>query len=159
MNFPIARWLLAILVVLLVSAGCSEDPAPDAVSPTPVEITGTFTGKISKQELRELDNVPPYWAGTWRLEMDAGSYTLSHEDFRFTEAFDVADEGLRISATPAPAGAFNCFNDAEERLTGEGDAAAVYRYSLTETSIELAASEEPCPLREALLERTWTLAP
>lgn len=163
------RLVATALVFGVLLSGCvQEDATPteapssiEADSPTenPVEIDGTFTGRVTKQDLSEYDYVPKNWPGEWTLTMSAAEYVLEYTNFRVTEEIEASEDEIVITATPAPDGAFNCYDEDDVRLTGEGEAGASYGYVLTDETLELTAEEEPCGLRRALLERTWELTP
>ena len=149
---------MAVLLMIAVAfVGCRETPEPVDNVPASPDITGTYEAHISKKELKSQP-LPPTLGGTWTITFGDGTYVLeATEAFRVTEITRVAGNLVFIEATPAPIGAFNCF-DGGERLLDEGTASAAYDFQLEGGELMLIAREgdEPCPFRELLLERTWT---
>jgi hypothetical protein len=95
----------------------------------------------------------------WTLEIGTDTYQLRRgEGFRVTESIDVGVTRIEITATPAPTGAFNCYDENDDRLTGTNDASGAYGFEVAGEALNLKAAEddEPCPLRRFLLEREWT---
>ena len=160
--------LLVAASFFVFGVACSgDDPTPDSSEPSvaasqssvsaieePVE--GVFVARIEDEEFDEFSYLPDDFGGRWTLTVSEEDYVLEGPIFRVTEDISQTAEGTwAIDATPAPAGAFNCFDEEGERLTGEGEASAVYEVALEGDQLTLASLEEPCALRTVFLERTW----
>lgn len=154
------RWLAVLVLPLLIA--CSDeapatDPAPDAPEPSVVEV-GTYEASLPRSTFADYSYIPgKQWAGTWTLNVMEDRYVIEagHFSFRVTEKWSGNGNDFRVSATPAPAGAFNCYSDSGERLTGDGEASAGYEVTVTDDGISFEAVDEPCELRAAILEREW----
>ena len=141
------------------SSGDVMSPEAGPSAEASVEIDEILTARVTRKDLKDFDYVPrKAWQGEWKLTVGAVEYVLEYTNFRVTESIAAAEDEIAITATPAPTGAFNCYDEDDVRLTGEGEASAVYSYELTDGTFELTAEEEPCELRRALLERTWTIS-
>ena len=163
------RLLVAASFVVFGVACSGDDPAPDSSEPSVVAsepsvsaieetVEGVFVARIEDEEFEEFSYLPDDFGGRWTLTVSAEDYVLEGPIFRVTEQIlQTADGTWAIDATPAPTGAFNCYDEEDERLTGEGEASAVYEVSLAEDELTLASLEEPCALRTVFLERTWSL--
>ena len=161
--------LLAAASFIMFGVACSDGPTPDSsessaaasessVSATEEPVEGVFVARIEDEEFAEFPYLPDDFGGRWTLTVSEEDYVLEGPIFRVTEQIlQAADGTWAIDATPAPTGAFNCFDDDGERLTGEGQASAVYEVALQGDELTLASLEEPCALRTVFLERTWSL--
>ena len=154
--------LLLIVSLLLFSAACSDSRGePDAAEPPaaaaeePVE--GVFTARIPDGEFEQFSYLPDHFGGRWTITVSEDEYVLEGPIFRVTEdILQTVEETWDIDATPAPVGAFNCFNEEGERMTGPGEATGLYEVSLKEDELTLSPIEEPCELRALFLDRTWS---
>ncbi len=147
---------LAVLVLLvaLVSCNRSSDSEPAAES---VDVMGTYTAQVPASDFREHDFFPAKeLEGEWTLEVkDDGTYVVLAENFRVTERWSISGDTFAITATPAAVGAYNCYDENGDRLTGNGEAAAEYRVENTDEGLTFTAVFEPCIIRPEILERTW----
>lgn len=143
------------------AAGSSPTAVEAGSSPTAVDpgatIEGVFRARIGQGELEDFSYLPDYFGGRWTLTVSSDQYVLEGPIFRVTEQIvQTSDEEWAIDATPAPNGAFNCFDDGGARLIGEGEASGTYGVTLDGSELSLVPREERCALRAVLLERTWT---
>ena len=170
MPYMFVRLLLAASFVLF-GVACNGNDEPDVAAPSAAAsessvaaaeepVNGVFASRIADEEFQRFEYLPDDFGGRWKLTVSDEDYVLEGPIFRITEQILQTSEGIwNIDATPAPVGAFNCFDEEGERLTDEGDAAAVYEFSLEGDELTLASLEEPCELRALFLERTWSLEP
>ncbi len=154
----VKKLLASILLVSLVGIACDRGTEAPPSEPAP-DIEGTFEAEISGKDLKGA-GLPRTLGGTWTITFADGKYVLEAVDkpFRVTEQVAFTAEVMNIDATPAPVGAFNCYENGK-RVTGDGEASGSYSYELADDEITLTPVEgdEPCRIRPLLLERTWTL--
>lgn len=156
-----SRMRLAALLLsgALLAASCSADgdAAPGDAAPPILSLEGSFQARIGWKEFKSFEDleVPRTFAGDWTITFGDGSYRLEGTGFRVTEKVVPQATGFDINATPAPTGAYNCF-DGRRRLVGDGDAAGSYTVDERSGAIDLAPAEDPCPFRELLLTRSWS---
>jgi hypothetical protein len=152
----VKKLLVSLMVLSLVGLACDRESGAPPPEPAP-DIEGTFKAEITRKELKPTV-LPLSLSGTWTITFTGDSYVLEalEKPFRVTEKILFTADAMHIDATPAPVGAFNCYEDGE-RVTGDGDASGSYSYEFSDDEITLEPDEEPCVIRPILLERTWTL--
>jgi hypothetical protein len=155
---------IAALVALLMLPACSSDEPPQKQSsPSPTtnavssELSGSFKTGI---KYPEFVNVPGPthrdYIGVWKMDLDLeGVFYLIHHPGYGQVSGEVFIEGdvIVFNDPPAPEGAFNCFLPNGERTLEKGDGR--YHFEVEADSLTLTVIDEPCPLREAILNRTW----
>lgn len=156
------RLLLGMALFMALAPACAAAGLPEPVSPTPgPDLSGTYQTKIP---FRDFDEVPGEtlrsYAGTWYLTIDeaADAYRIEGDKGGFSRVSgEFVNEGETVvfNDEPAPTGAFNCYIEGERTLT---DGKALYLPELEGTSLTLTVERDPCPLREAILSRTWEKA-
>lgn len=147
--------VMLMLSVILTACASGDDPPDDAATPAHPAI-GTYTTTIPAKDIKKFDYLDETFTGEWVLTIEADRYSLTHgESFRVFEDVALDDEEMSIDATPAPVGAYNCYDDDGERMVDEGLAAGTYGFSLADGSLLLEALDEPCPIRLLFLEREW----
>lgn len=157
---PVRKLIVLFVILIYAATACADEkpapPADEASEEGPAAPVGTYSAQIPYKEfLPEFDYTPRYFGGRWTIDVQDGQYVLEATKFRITEDFEMTAEGFAIDATPAPTGAFNCFNEQDTRMTGEGQASGLYEVEQTAEGVTFTAVEEPCPLRQRILERSW----
>lgn len=138
--------------------GSPTQAAPSASAESPAALpVGRYTAELTKTDFKGLPFAPDKrFFAEWSLTIGKDTYVLEAPVYRVTESLGVGDDStLQITATPAPTGAFNCVDAEGERTTVEGGASGTYAYAISGKVFTLTAKNEPCPLREAILERRW----
>ncbi|MBA2726218.1 MAG: hypothetical protein H0U53_09530 [Actinobacteria bacterium] len=161
-----ASWRIGFTLLLLGAACAADEPEPATdVTPSATTVSeaalpvGRYTAKLTRSDFSDL----PFAAdkrffAEWSLTIAEDVYVLDAPVYRVTESLGAIDGStLQITATPAPTGAFNCVDAEGERTTVDGSASGTYAYVLSGKAFTLDAEEEPCPLRQAILEREWRL--
>jgi hypothetical protein len=147
------------LVLSVTSAACSGGSTDGTSDPNGDggDTTGRYRARIA---LAEFDEVPgptiPAYAGTWELTLDEGarSYRIEAEGYgRVSGSYSFEGDTAVFEDTPTPEGAFNCFVDGERTFT---EGRAEYLVEVEGDTVEFRVESEPCPLREAIMERAWT---
>lgn len=148
-------WRAVVLISFVLFAACSGGEPENGSSASSPDLDGTYRASIPASTFQGTE-LPKSFGGRWTLQIDSGEYVLEGPNFRVTEAFVVNDDdSVTISDVPAPAGAYNCFDEAGERLTPPGEVEASYSYVFDHGSLRLVPEEEPCLYRDLLLERAW----
>ena len=145
----------ARLVILAFLAACSPGPADRGAGGADLtEMTkrGTvaFTATLPKDP-----DLPLTFTGTVTLVLQQTHYAIKKGEMNGTLGeLQIENESIHFIETPAPKGAFNCYVEGERTLVqGTG----TYTYDFDGRRLELDATDEPCPTRELVLERSWRL--
>lgn len=142
------RSVATALILAIVVAGCGR--GPDLGSR---EEPVTYVAEIEAAALGDPP-LPESFSGTWELVLEGDRYRLSQDEFgTITEAIQVEGDRLFVVAVPAPEGAFNCYGMDGGRVSEL--LRARYAIEADGDTLELGKLHEPCPLREAILARTW----
>ena len=152
MAIPSIRLLCAALLVVSAVGGCSGDNSSDPQGEE-FSVYGSYTASIPASDFRGEPAAPPdVLKGEWTLHLGR-EFRLQQERFGETDGrLYVQGQDMFFDAQPAPAGTFNCFLETGRTTEfGEGR----YSFTIDEKGIDLRAEDEPCPLREILLARTW----
>lgn len=141
-------------LLVLILAAASLGACTDEVDVGTGEEPAVYMASI---DASTLGDPPPADAltGIWILTLEGDRYRLEQDEFRVEEDLVLRDDELTVSGVPAPEGAFNCYVNDErvlERVEG------AYEVKAEDDELELTAIDDPCPLRAAILERTWRRA-
>lgn len=156
--------LVKVLFATLLLSACAGDGDPrtaaaEQTAPSVIE-PEKYGADVAASTFKDFPAITgKEWAGRWTLDVKEDRYLIEAESFSFraTEMWSGEGTAFDITATPAPIGAFNCYTPEGERLTGREEASAEYEVIEMDDGFELKAVEDPCPLRAALLERSWEL--
>lgn len=180
--------MVAGLIVVLTGGGIAafvltraEEAAPEAPptaspprspspSPTPTtaergavppELRGTYSAEI-EEDVFDDPSTAELLAGRWTITIKAR--TLAYElpnGAGATERVERLGEYFAVRSEPAPKGIWICYESGARSYT-EGN--ATYDFIIVGEALGLAAAvrfeatDEPCPRREAILERDWIVS-
>lgn len=146
---------LGFCVFGLVGCGGSRSESPAA------NLNGTYTSTVPASGFEGADPeefLPSIFGGDWELVIDGTTYRLEADNFNGISGRIVATaDSIRFEDVPAPRGAFNCADDAGERVLSRAEGTGIYEYDLAEGTLTLRVTDEPCELRGLIMEREWEL--
>jgi hypothetical protein len=145
------------MIAALLFTGCSSSPEPVTPEKNSTDLSDTYTAEVPYPDFRSVpgETIKAY-AGPWTIVLDEQGdlYSISSKGYgRVSGTIARSGDRLVFDDPPAPEGAFNCFVDGERTLT---EGAGSYTYSVDGDQLSLTVENDPCPLRAAILDRSWS---
>lgn len=141
----------ALAVTACLAAGCGSDEGESTVPGRPAAglPEGSYSASISEAQVAGISAAERPPAGSWEMNVDAGSVRLTAPDgsaINETTA-DVSSDQLTLTANRTEE-SFPCGDDPQR---------GIYRWASSEGSLRFTAVDDPCKDRTAVLTAgTWT---